>query len=173
MAAFANLNLLAGGATLSTTTMTTTSNTLHLPASNTIGGTSTLPVAAPPPVTAASTATVGTPSTTSSITITTLAPSTAGSTPAAMMTMTTPSHAKRPVIISMSLLRARKSACFLPGMKRRSGLSAFPETTYNDEEVHVTPLAGSCFDVSIEDEWGTLDWSSDDEDSFVTAMSQA
>ncbi|KAK0467698.1 uncharacterized protein EV420DRAFT_1634954 [Desarmillaria tabescens] len=97
MAALANLNLSAGGATLSTTTTTTTSNTLHLPASNTIGGTSTLPAAAPPPVTAASTATVGTPSTTSSITITTPAPSTAGSTPAATTTMTTPSRAKRPV----------------------------------------------------------------------------
>ncbi|KAK0441995.1 uncharacterized protein EV420DRAFT_1649790 [Desarmillaria tabescens] len=94
MAALANLNLSAGGATLSTMTMTTTSNTLHLPASNTIRGTSTLPVVAPPPVTAASTVTVGTPSTTSSITITTPTPSTVGSTPAAMTMMTTPSHAK-------------------------------------------------------------------------------
>ncbi|SJL06989.1 uncharacterized protein ARMOST_10331 [Armillaria ostoyae] len=44
---------------------------------------------------------------------------------------------------------------------------------YNKEQVHVTPLAGSRFDVSIEDEWGSLDWGSDDEDSFVAAMSQA
>ncbi|KAK0495262.1 hypothetical protein EDD18DRAFT_1106492 [Armillaria luteobubalina] len=44
---------------------------------------------------------------------------------------------------------------------------------YNKEQVHVTPLASSCFDVSIEDEWGSLDWGSNNEDSFVAAMSQA
>ncbi|KAK0485567.1 hypothetical protein EDD18DRAFT_1360865 [Armillaria luteobubalina] len=44
---------------------------------------------------------------------------------------------------------------------------------YNKEQVHVTPLAGSHFDVSIKDKWGSLDWGSDDEDSFVATMSQA
>ncbi|KAK0484268.1 hypothetical protein EDD18DRAFT_1111893 [Armillaria luteobubalina] len=44
---------------------------------------------------------------------------------------------------------------------------------YNKEQVHVTLLAGSRFDVSIKDKWGSLDWGSDDEDSFVAAMSQA
>ncbi len=44
---------------------------------------------------------------------------------------------------------------------------------YDKEQVHVTPLAGSRFDVSIKDEWGSLDWGSDNEDSFLAATSQA
>ncbi|KAK0211419.1 hypothetical protein IW262DRAFT_1467861 [Armillaria fumosa] len=44
---------------------------------------------------------------------------------------------------------------------------------YNKEQVHVTPLTGSCFDISIEDEWGSLDWGSDNEDSFMATIGQA
>ncbi|KAK0456979.1 hypothetical protein EV421DRAFT_1896193 [Armillaria borealis] len=46
------------------------------------------------------------------------------------------------------------------------------EKAYDKSQIHVTPIAGSQFDVSIQDEWGSLDWDSDDEVSFKTMTSE-
>ncbi|KAK0435335.1 uncharacterized protein EV420DRAFT_1653281 [Desarmillaria tabescens] len=193
MAALANLNLSAGGATLSTMTTTTTSNTLHLPASNTIGGTSTLPAAAPPPhyhyhplprrlrvlhlqqrrrrqplpVLNAQVYRIPRPED---------LPRPRNVWPPQNNFYVITSGQEVGLFFTWNEMAERVIG--VPGNKYEWRANYYDTVdiyrkAYDDDEVHVTPLAGSRFDVSIEDEWGTLDWSSDDEDSFVTAMSQA
>ncbi|KAK0237083.1 hypothetical protein EDD85DRAFT_953079 [Armillaria nabsnona] len=43
---------------------------------------------------------------------------------------------------------------------------AIYEKAYKKSQIHVTPIVGFRFDVSIQDEWGSLDWDSDDEAGF-------
>ncbi|KAK0474666.1 hypothetical protein EDD18DRAFT_1367608 [Armillaria luteobubalina] len=202
MAALANLNL-SNGTTLMTTT--TTTNSLHLPASSAGVGTPTLPT------TAASTTSIGSPSTTTSISLTTAMTPTACTTTNTAPTETapTPAHAEHRVYRIPSpedlphpptvwpphnnfyVITCRQEVgIFFTWTETAERVIGVPGNVYewknnyydvvdvycqayNKEQVHVTPLTGSHFDVSIKDEWGSLDWGSDDEDSFIAAMSQA
>ncbi|KAK0229018.1 hypothetical protein IW262DRAFT_1456288 [Armillaria fumosa] len=181
MAALANLNL-SNGTTLTTTT--TTTNSLHLPALSAGVGTPTLPA------TAASTTSARSPSTTTSISLTTAMP------PTALYHIPRPEDLPRPpaiwpphnnfyvitsgqeVRIFFTWTETAERVIGVPGNIYEWKNSYYDVVdiycqTYNKEQVHVTPLTGSRFDVSIKDEWGSLDWGSDNEDSFVAPMGQA
>ncbi|KAK0225737.1 hypothetical protein IW262DRAFT_1294104 [Armillaria fumosa] len=132
MAALANLNL-SNGTTLTTTT--TTTNSLHLPASSAGVGAPTLPA------TAASTTSAGSPSTT-----------------------TNPDKKSEYFLLAHETIRTETAERVIgvPGNIygwKNSYYDAVDiyHQAYNKKQVHVTPLTSSCFDVSIKDEWGSLD----------------
>ncbi|KAK0214470.1 hypothetical protein IW262DRAFT_1466212 [Armillaria fumosa] len=181
MATLANLNL-SNSATLTTTT--TMTNSLHLPALSAGVGALTLPA------TATSTMSARSPSTTTSISLTTAMP------PTAFYRIPRPKDLPRPpaiwplhnnfyvitsgqeVRIFFTWTETAERVISVPGNVYEWKNSYYDAVdiycqAYNKEQVHITPLTSSCFDVSIEDKWGSLDWGSDDEDSFVAAMGQA
>ncbi|KAK0503760.1 hypothetical protein EDD18DRAFT_1344621 [Armillaria luteobubalina] len=166
MAALANLNL-SNGTTLMTTT--TTTNSLHLPASSAGVSTPTLPM------TATSTTSIGSPSTTTSISLTTATTPTAHTT-----TNTTPDLPHLPTVwlphnnfyvitcgqevrIFFTWTETAERVIGVPGnvyewKNNYYNVVNVYHQAYNKEQVHVTSLASSRFDVSIEDEWSSLDW---------------
>ncbi|KAK0227742.1 hypothetical protein IW262DRAFT_1454919 [Armillaria fumosa] len=198
MAALANLNL-SNGATL-TTTMTTT-NSLHLPASSAGVGAPTLPATAAsttsarsPSTTTSISLTTATPPT--ACTTTNTAPAAMAPTPAhaerRVYRIPRPEDLPRPPAIwpphnNFYVITSGQETIRTETAERVIGVPGniyewknsyydaidIYRQAYNKEQVHITPLAGSCFDVSIEDEWGSLDWGSNEEDSFVAAMGQA
>ncbi|KAK0475302.1 hypothetical protein EDD18DRAFT_1367225 [Armillaria luteobubalina] len=166
----------------------TMTNSLHLPTLSAGVGALTLPM------TATSTMSIGSPSTTTSISLTTATTPTACTTTNTAPTemAPTPAHAEHQVYCIPSpedlphpptvwpphnnfyvITCGQEVRIFFTWTETAEKVISVPGNAYNKEQVHITPLAGSHFDVSIEDEWGSLDWGSDDEDSFITAMSQA
>ncbi|PBK65431.1 hypothetical protein ARMSODRAFT_1022240 [Armillaria solidipes] len=186
MAALNNLNL-TGGVTLTTTQL---SNSLIILAPRGSAGSPPAPPPAPPG-SSFTTASTATPSTTSTITISTPAAGSArtmfkpiGASSAHRTTCVWPPHTDYYVITSGQEVGlffdwddTTERVLGVPYSKYKHKNSYYHaitiyEKAYDKSQIHVTPIAGSQFDISIQDEWGSLDWDSDDEASFKTMTSE-